>query len=61
MSETPDVETDVYCRYYYDGWVHLVPDVDGIRIFTNEMCEFLQRVPGTVYQNPYFVFHANHD
>ena len=32
-------------RYYYDGWVHLVADVDGIRLFTNDVCEFLQRVP----------------
>ena len=35
-------------RYYYDGWVHLLPDIDGIRIFTNDVCEFLQRVPGMV-------------
>ena len=32
-------------KYYYDGWVHLLPDCDGLRIFTNEVCEFLQRVP----------------
>ncbi|KAI9671303.1 MAG: hypothetical protein M1831_004212 [Alyxoria varia] len=35
-------------RYYFDGWVHLVPDVDGIRLFTNESCEFLQRVPDVI-------------
>ena len=33
-------------RYYYDGWVHLLPDIDGVRIITNEVCEFLQKVPG---------------
>lgn len=33
-------------RFYYDGWVHLIPDYDGIRLFTNEICEFLQKVPG---------------
>jgi hypothetical protein len=32
-------------KYYYDGWVHLLPDCDGLRIFTNEICQFLQRVP----------------
>jgi vacuolar protein sorting-associated protein 16 len=33
-------------KYFYDGWVHLLPDFDGIRLFTNDICEFLQRVPG---------------
>ncbi|KAF2434104.1 vacuolar protein sorting-associated protein 16 [Tothia fuscella] len=32
-------------KYFYDGWVHLIPDYDGIRLFTNEVCEFLQKVP----------------
>jgi hypothetical protein len=32
-------------KYYYDGWVHLLPDCDGLRLFTNDVCEFLQRVP----------------
>lgn len=32
-------------KYYYDGWVHVVADVDGVRLFTNDVCEFLQRVP----------------
>ncbi|KIW03814.1 uncharacterized protein PV09_05114 [Verruconis gallopava] len=32
-------------KYYYDGWVHLIPDYDGLRLFTNDVCEFLQRVP----------------
>jgi len=32
-------------RYFYDGWVHLIADYDGIRILTNDVCEFLQKVP----------------
>jgi hypothetical protein len=32
-------------KYFYDGWVHLLPDCDGLRLFTNDICEFLQRVP----------------
>lgn len=32
-------------KYYYDGWVHLLPDVDGVRLVTNDVCEFLQKVP----------------
>ena len=35
-------------RYYYDGWVHLLADVDGVRLITNDVCEFLQKVPGEV-------------
>jgi len=33
-------------RYFYDGWVHLLADVDGVRLLTNDVCEFLQKVPG---------------
>lgn len=32
-------------KHYYDSFVHLSPDVDGIRIFTNDVCEFIQKVP----------------
>ncbi|KAI4205136.1 MAG: hypothetical protein LQ348_001198 [Seirophora lacunosa] len=32
-------------KYYFDGWVHLLPDVDGVRLVTNEVCEYLQKVP----------------
>lgn len=32
-------------KFYYDAWVHLLPDVDGIRLLTNDVCEFLQKVP----------------
>ncbi len=34
-------------RYYYDGWVHLLADVDGVRLLTSDVCEFLQKVPDT--------------
>lgn len=33
-------------RYFYDGWVHLLPDVDGVRLITSDVCELLQKVPG---------------
>lgn len=29
----------------YDSFVHLLPDVDGIRVLTNDACGFLQKVP----------------
>ncbi|KAF1357424.1 vacuolar protein sorting-associated protein 16 [Lizonia empirigonia] len=32
-------------KFYYDTWVHLLPDVDGIRLLTNDVCEFIQKVP----------------
>ncbi|KAF1922830.1 vacuolar protein sorting-associated protein [Didymella exigua CBS 183.55] len=32
-------------KFYYDTCVHLLPDVDGIRLLTNDVCEFLQKVP----------------
>ncbi|KAK5122098.1 hypothetical protein LTR85_004344 [Meristemomyces frigidus] len=32
-------------KFYYDSFVHLLPDIDGIRIVTGEVCEFLQKVP----------------
>ena len=32
-------------KYFYDGWVHLLPDVDGVRLITNDVCELLQKVP----------------
>ncbi|KAL8835622.1 MAG: hypothetical protein Q9170_003239 [Blastenia crenularia] len=32
-------------KYYFDGWVHLLPDIDGVRLITNDVCEFLQKVP----------------
>ncbi|KAI5811091.1 Vps16, N-terminal region-domain-containing protein [Peziza echinospora] len=35
----------VALRYFYDSRVHLVPEIDGIRMITVESCEFLQKVP----------------
>jgi vacuolar protein sorting-associated protein 16 len=35
----------VASKYYYDSFVHLQPDIDGIRIITGDVCEFLQKVP----------------
>ncbi|KAK5119098.1 hypothetical protein LTR62_000309 [Meristemomyces frigidus] len=29
----------------YDSFMHLLPDIDGIRVLTNDVCEFLQKVP----------------
>ena len=33
-------------RYFYDTRVHLVPEIDGVRMITGDSCEFLQKVPG---------------
>jgi hypothetical protein len=35
----------VASKHYYDDQVHVVPDVDGIRILTKDICEFLHKVP----------------
>jgi hypothetical protein len=32
-------------KFYYDDQVHVVPDLDGVRLLTNEACEFLHKVP----------------
>ena len=32
-------------KYYYEDRVHLLPDIDGVRLITNQVCEFLQKVP----------------
>ncbi|KAF1996789.1 vacuolar protein sorting-associated protein [Amniculicola lignicola CBS 123094] len=32
-------------KFYYDSFLHLLPDVDGLRILTNDLCEYLQKVP----------------
>ncbi|QIW94598.1 hypothetical protein AMS68_000116 [Peltaster fructicola] len=32
-------------KYYYDSFVHIVGDIDGIRLYTNDICEFMQKVP----------------
>ncbi|OJK01596.1 hypothetical protein ASPACDRAFT_26394 [Aspergillus aculeatus ATCC 16872] len=33
-----------YYRYYYDGTVHVIPEFDGVRLITNDTCEFLHKV-----------------
>ncbi|EEQ89941.1 hypothetical protein RJZ56_004756 [Blastomyces dermatitidis] len=32
-------------RYFYDGRVHIIPDFDGVRLLTNDACEFIHKVP----------------
>ncbi|KAF1966346.1 vacuolar protein sorting-associated protein 16 [Bimuria novae-zelandiae CBS 107.79] len=32
-------------KFYYDAWIHLLPDMDGLRLLTNDVCEYLQKVP----------------
>ncbi|KAI9837217.1 MAG: hypothetical protein M1819_000291 [Sarea resinae] len=32
-------------KYFYDGRVHMIADLDGVRLLTNDVCEFLQKVP----------------
>lgn len=32
-------------KYYFDSHVHLVPDIDGVRLLTVDKCELLQKVP----------------
>lgn len=32
-------------RYYYDGRVHVIPDCDGVRLISNDVCDFVQKVP----------------
>ncbi|KAJ5160211.1 uncharacterized protein N7482_007215 [Penicillium canariense] len=31
-------------KYYYDGRVHVIPEFDGVRLITNDTCEFLHKV-----------------
>ena len=31
-----------WIKYGYDGGVYMIPEVDGIRIISNELCEFFQ-------------------
>ena len=38
----PDGAAEKYEDYSY---VHLIPDIDGVRIMTTDVCEFLQKVP----------------
>jgi len=34
-----------WIRYEFDSPLYLIPEIDGVRIITNEKCEFLQKVP----------------
>jgi hypothetical protein len=34
-----------WIKYAYEEPVFLAPEIDGVRVFTNSACEFLQRVP----------------
>lgn len=36
-------------KYYYDGRVHVIPEMDGVRLITNDTCEFLHKVNGKLY------------
>lgn len=38
-------------RYYYDGHVHVIPEFDGIRLITNDTCEFLHKVTGKFFMS----------
>ncbi|TLD04900.1 uncharacterized protein PgNI_09463 [Pyricularia grisea] len=31
--------------FFYNGRIHIVQDFDGVRVLTNETCDFLQKVP----------------
>ncbi|KAJ5745853.1 Vps16 N-terminal [Penicillium odoratum] len=33
-------------KYYYDGRVHVISEFDGVRLLTNDTCEFLHKVHG---------------
>jgi len=38
-----------YNKFIYDGPIRIVTECDGLRVFTQESCEFLQRVPNPTY------------
>lgn len=38
--------TNYYYRSFYDGFIHVVPDMDGVRLLTNDSLEFMHKVPG---------------
>jgi vacuolar protein sorting-associated protein 16 len=35
----------VAMKFYYDSYLHLLPDVDGVRVVTADVCDFWQKVP----------------
>lgn len=38
-------------RYFYDDRVHVLPDVDGVKLLTAGKLEFLQKVPGMFHMS----------
>ncbi|KAI9882725.1 MAG: Mitochondrial-processing peptidase subunit alpha [Watsoniomyces obsoletus] len=38
----------VAAKYFFKGFIHLCPDVDGLRILSNDACELVQKVPEPV-------------
>ena len=36
--------------------MHLLPDIDGVRLITNDVCEFLQKVPSKPKVIPGYAF-----
>ncbi|KAJ6252243.1 vacuolar protein sorting vps16 [Anaeramoeba flamelloides] len=39
---------DTFVRYSYGDSICLIPEIDGIRIISNDACEFLSRVPQVI-------------
>lgn len=39
-----------YQKFPFEGAIHLISEYDGVRIITNETCEFLQRVPSQLVE-----------
>eukprot|EP01080_Neovahlkampfia_damariscottae_P002897 gene2897-4740_t len=37
-----------YNKFTFDGSIYLSSEIDGIRIFTSDTCEFLQKVPNSI-------------
>lgn len=36
-------------RYFYSGSTFVVTELDGVRIMGPDVCDFIQKVPGTHY------------
>jgi len=32
-------------KYFYDSFVHLLADIDGVRVLTGDVCEYVHKVP----------------
>jgi hypothetical protein len=48
------VFSKISCRYVYPGSIFAVTELDGIRIVGPDVCDFIQKVPGSV--PPLFLF-----